>query len=157
MRDGARGLAELHERRLAMQDVSLENYLVFYYPSKAVSASIKSIGEAKGQVAAKDLVKHLGDRDKIVRIKICDPGQAEKFEVDSNGVEQKVRYRGLVGKSFRPPELSRNTLFNGQGDLPMEYLATKVDSWCFGWSTFYLLTATPLFMSADGNFDPRNR
>jgi serine/threonine protein kinase len=50
-----------------------------------------------------------------------------------------VSFRGLVGKSFRPPELHEQR----------EYCATKVDSWCLGWSTFYLLTAQPLFMSAD--------
>ena len=33
MRDGARGLAELHRRRVAMQDVSLENLLIFHYPA----------------------------------------------------------------------------------------------------------------------------
>jgi hypothetical protein len=50
-----------------------------------------------------------------------------------------VNFRGLVGKSFRPPELHEQ----------QSYAATKVDSWCLGWSTFYLLTAQPLFMSAD--------
>jgi serine/threonine protein kinase len=50
-----------------------------------------------------------------------------------------VQFRGLVGKSFRPPELHEQ----------QQYIATKVDSWCLGWSTFYLLTAQPLFMSAD--------
>lgn len=50
-----------------------------------------------------------------------------------------MKFRGLVGKSFRPPELHDQ----------QPYIATKVDSWCLGWSTFYLLTAQPLFMSAD--------
>jgi hypothetical protein len=72
-------------------------------------------------------------------VKVCDPGQAVVFSVGDNGVEQAVPFGGLVGKSFRPPELHEQK----------SYLATKVDSWCLGWSTFYLLTAQPLFMSAD--------
>jgi len=50
-----------------------------------------------------------------------------------------VKFRGLVGKSFRPPELHEQ----------VSYISTKVDSWCLGWSTFYLLAAQPLFLSAD--------
>merc|ERR1719454_1338007 len=73
------------------------------------------------------------------QVKVCDPGQAVIFEVDQNGEEMPVNFRGLVGKSFRPPELHEQ----------QPYAATKVDSWCLGWSTFYLLTAQPLFMSAD--------
>ncbi|CAE7601215.1 slc38a7, partial [Symbiodinium necroappetens] len=64
---------------------------------------------------------------------------AVRFQTDSNGQEKPVGFHGLVGKSFRPPELHDHK----------PYLATKVDSWCLGWSTFYLLTAQPLFMSAD--------
>ncbi|CAK0887116.1 unnamed protein product [Prorocentrum cordatum] len=48
-------------------------------------------------------------------------------------------FRGMVGKSFRPPELM---------DL-RPYRAATVDSWCLGWSTLYLLVAQPLFLSAD--------
>ncbi|CAD7948234.1 unnamed protein product [Amoebophrya sp. A120] len=109
MRQAALGLAALHDQKMAMQDVSLENLLIFVY----------------------------GD---TVRIKICDPGQAVEFALDEKTQEEKtVPYKGLVGKSFRPPELSEKR----------PYLATKVDSWCLGWSTFYLLSALPLFLSAD--------
>lgn len=106
----ARGLAFLHKRRVAMQDVSLENMLLH-------------VDNATGQY----------------QVKVCDPGQAVIFDVDQNGEELQVNFRGLVGKSFRPPELHEQ----------QPYHSTKVDSWCLGWSTFYLLTAQPLFMSAD--------
>ncbi|CAK9003000.1 unnamed protein product [Durusdinium trenchii] len=77
--------------------------------------------------------------------------QAVHFQADSKGYEVPVGFHGLVGKSFRPPELHEHK----------PYLATKVDSWCLGWSTFYLLTAQPLFMSADpvqkdGAEDPKD-
>mmetsp|Transcript_22337 Transcript_22337/g.47632 ORF Transcript_22337/g.47632 Transcript_22337/m.47632 type:complete len:817 (-) Transcript_22337:42-2492(-) len=110
MRQAAQGLAFLHKRKVAMQDVSLENMLL-------------NIDEITGQY----------------QVKICDPGQAVIFETDQMGEELQVNFRGLVGKSFRPPELHEQR----------PYHATKVDSWCLGWSTFYLLTAQPLFMSAD--------
>lgn len=106
----AKGLAVLHQRHLAMQDVSLENMLI----------NILEDGQ--------------------YQIKICDPGQAIIFETDSkSGEELPVEFRGFVGKSFRPPELH----------LRKPYLASKVDAWCLGWSTFYLLAAQPLFLSAD--------
>jgi len=105
----AKGLAGLHERRLAMQDVSLENMLL-----------------------------HVLD-DGEYQVKICDPGQAVHFEVDAEQEEIPVQFHGYVGKSFRPPEIHRKE----------PYLATKVDAWCVGWSTFYLLAAQPLFLSAD--------
>eukprot|EP00397_Hematodinium_sp_SG-2012_P016579 GEMP01016921.1.p1 GENE.GEMP01016921.1~~GEMP01016921.1.p1 ORF type:complete len:759 (+),score=112.96 GEMP01016921.1:162-2279(+) len=116
IRMAAQGIASLHNRNLAMQDVSLENMLLF------------------------------ADECSRAVIKICDPGQAVLFEREKNdenqrgmGQEIPVPWRGLVGKSFRPPELQHNR----------PYLATKVDSWCLGWSTFYLLVAQPLFMNAD--------
>eukprot|EP00929_Paragymnodinium_shiwhaense_P008902 TRINITY_DN112890_c0_g1_i1.p1 TRINITY_DN112890_c0_g1~~TRINITY_DN112890_c0_g1_i1.p1 ORF type:complete len:759 (+),score=134.49 TRINITY_DN112890_c0_g1_i1:66-2279(+) len=109
IRQAAEGLAYLHKRRVAMQDVSLENMLLHVTPN--------------GQYS----------------VKICDPGQAAVFNVDQTGEELPVNFRGLVGKSFRPPELHEQR----------PYMATKVDSWCLGWSTFYLLTAQPLFMTAD--------
>lgn len=106
----AKGLAILHERRLAMQDVSLENMLL-----------------------------HVLD-DGEYQVKICDPGQAVLFEFDpETGEEIPVRFHGYVGKSFRPPEIHQK----------QPYLSTKVDAWCLGWSTFYLLAAQPLFLSAD--------
>ena len=61
------------------------------------------------------------------------------FEVSENGEEKPTAFRGPRGKSFQPPELHR-----GQ-----PYLATKVDCWCLGWSTFYLLSALPLFLKAE--------
>lgn len=110
IRQAAKGLAALHTRHVAMQDVSLENMLLY-------------LDEASGNW----------------EVKVCDPGQAVIFDVDKHGQELNVGFRGLVGKSFRPPELHEQRA----------YQSTKVDSWCLGWSTFYLLTAQPLFMSAD--------
>jgi len=110
IKQATKGLAYLHKRRVAMQDVSLENMLL-------------GVDEASG----------------AFNVKVCDPGQAAIFEVLDNGEEVPVNFRGLVGKSFRPPELHQQK----------SYMATKVDSWCLGWSTFYLLTAQPLFFSAD--------
>jgi len=110
IQQAAKGLAFLHQRKVAMHDVSLENMLLH-------------VNETSGQY----------------QVKVCDPGQAVMFELDETGEETPVNFRGLVGKSFRPPELHEH----------QPYLATKVDSWCLGWSAFYLLTAQPLFMSAD--------
>lgn len=110
IKQAALGLSFLHRRRVAMQDVSLENMLL-----------------------------HVDERTGNFQVKICDPGQAIVFDQGQNGEELPVAFRGLVGKSFRPPELHEQK----------SYCATKVDSWCLGWSTFYLLTAHPLFMSAD--------
>uniref|UniRef100_A0A6T0VEZ7 Protein kinase domain-containing protein n=1 Tax=Alexandrium monilatum TaxID=311494 RepID=A0A6T0VEZ7_9DINO len=110
IKQAAKGLAYLHKRRVAMQDVSLENMLL-----------------------------HVNETSGHYQVKVCDPGQAVIFDTDLNGEELPVNFRGLVGKSFRPPELHDQK----------PYQATKVDSWCLGWSTFYLLTAQPLFMSAD--------
>lgn len=110
IQQAAKGLAFLHERHVAMQDVSLENMLL-----------------------------HVMENTGHYMVKVCDPGQAVIFDVGQDGEEIPVNFRGLVGKSFRPPELHEQT----------PYSATKVDSWCLGWSTFYLLTAQPLFMSAD--------
>mmetsp|Transcript_80128 Transcript_80128/g.166734 ORF Transcript_80128/g.166734 Transcript_80128/m.166734 type:complete len:722 (-) Transcript_80128:101-2266(-) len=109
IRQACIGLAELHNRLVAMQDVSLENMLI----------------------------SHLNDGE--WQIKICDPGQARRFDLDAEtGEECMVEFAGLVGKSFRPPELFKQE----------PYHATKVDAWCVGWSTFYLLAAQPLFLSA---------
>lgn len=72
-------------------------------------------------------------------VKICVPTQAIIFELDSNGAELPADFRGLVGKHFRPPELYQQK----------PYCATKVDSWCLGWSTFCMLAARPPFTSAD--------
>lgn len=110
IREAARGLLSLHRRGLAMQDVSLENMLLYVL------------------------------EDGTWQVRICDPGQAVTFESDPrSSVEDPVPFHGFVAKDFRPPEL-----YNKQ-----EYLSTKVDSWCLGWSTFYLLAAQPMFLSAD--------
>jgi serine/threonine protein kinase len=72
----ALGLSRLHQRGLAMQDVSLENMLV-----------------------------HILD-DGRFQVKVCDPGQATVFQVDAeHGEEVPVDFHGFVGKSFRPYEL----------------------------------------------------
>merc|ERR1712151_718534 len=110
MRDAAKGLANLHARSLAMQDVSLENMLL-YLPEH-------------GQPS----------------VSVCDPGQAVLFNVEPlSGAEKPVPFNGFVGKEFRPPELYSSS----------EYCATKVDAWCLGYSTFYLLVAERIFQSAD--------
>jgi len=110
VRGTATGLASLHQRGMAMQDVSLENCLVFVLPNEEWS------------------------------VHVCDPGQACAFTFDPvSGEEVPVEFHGFVAKEFRPPELYEK----------QEYLASKVDSWCLGWSTFYLLCAQPLFHSAD--------
>ena len=92
-------------------------------------------------------------------MRLIDPGQAERIGFSPGaggdgganaaaggggdgagaGDEIPVKFRGLVGKSFRPPEIYEKK----------PYSSTKVDSWCLGWSTFYLLTAMPLFLEAD--------
>ncbi|KAJ1604541.1 protein kinase, partial [Cryptosporidium canis] len=71
------------------------------------------------------------------QVKVCDPGQAIRFGRYSPELEMPVPYLGCVGKKFRPPEI-----FSGR-----PYIASKVDSWCLGWSTFYLLFGTELFES----------
>jgi serine/threonine protein kinase len=116
IRQAAKGLANLHLRGLAMQDVSLENMLLHYQQD--------------------------GEWD----VRICGPSQAVLFQVDPcTGAEKPVVFRGFVAKDFRPPEL-----YSGS-----EYLASKVDAWCLGWSTFYLLTGQQLFQSADpAGLDP---
>ncbi|CAJ1447121.1 unnamed protein product [Effrenium voratum] len=100
--DAARGLASLHMRGLAMQDVSLENMLLFI--------------DDEGQW----------------QVRVGDPGQAVAFVMDpATGQEKHVSFNGLVADDFRPPELYEE----------QDYLASRVDSWCLGWNTFYLLTA----------------
>lgn len=112
--DIAKGLASLHTRGLAMQDVSLDNMLLF--PRE----------------------------DGSCQVRLCDPGQAVAFVTDPvTGQEKPVQFAGLVAEDFRPPEL-----YDGQ-----EYLATKVDSWCLGWNTFYLLTAQQLFTSTEPDIE----
>jgi len=112
--DAARGLASLHMRGLAMQDVTLENMLLFVEP------------------------------DGQWQVRVCDPGQAVAFVMDpATGQEKPVPFKGLVADDFRPPELYHE----------QDYLASRVDSWCLGWNTFYLLTAVPLFKSSDPSME----
>ena len=83
--------------------------------------------------------------DRTYCVKVCDPGQATYFNASDRG-EAAVAYAGCVGKRFRPPEL-----FDEE-----PYLATKIDSWCLGWSVFYMLTAYPLFETSwNGDNDIR--
>lgn len=109
IRQSCEGLRHLHSRNMALQDMSLENLLLFVTETGAYN------------------------------VKICDPGQAADFTRDENGREKKTGFKGLVGKSFRPPELYERD----------PYYSSKVDSWCLGWSCFYLLTAHSLFQAAD--------
>jgi serine/threonine protein kinase/hemoglobin-like flavoprotein len=110
IRDAAKGLASLHARGLAMQDVSIENMLIHVH------------------------------QDDSFEVRICDPGQAVTFAVDPlTSIEKPVQFHGRVAKAFRPPELYTE----------QDYLATKVDAWCLGWSTFYLLAGLQLFESTD--------
>ena len=90
-------------------------------------------------VSLENILLHADEASGHYQVKVCDPGQAVIFDADHNIEELPVGFHGLVGKSFRPPEL--------HGQQP--YFATKVDLQCLGLSTFYLLTAQPLFMSAD--------
>ncbi|EER20565.1 MAP kinase-interacting serine/threonine-protein kinase, putative [Perkinsus marinus ATCC 50983] len=108
--EAAQGIAHLHSHGLALQDVSLENMLLFVDPESG-----------------------------NYTVKICDPGQATEFTIDKHGREEPIHFKGLLGKSFRPPELYSRR----------DYIATAVDSWCLGWSIFYLLTARSLFQTAD--------
>ncbi|CEM20719.1 unnamed protein product [Vitrella brassicaformis CCMP3155] len=80
-------------------------------------------------------------------VRICDPGQAVRFLMAPNGVEVPVDYRGCIGKKFRPPEVHREGI---------PYFASRVDSWCLGWSTFYLLFAIELFDNAHPTDHPRD-
>lgn len=109
IRQAGSGLAFLHDRCLAMQDVSLENMLL-----------------------------HIDEKG-FYQVKICDPGQAVIFTLDGDEREMAVEHSGYVGKSFRPPEIYDQS----------PYVASLVDAWCLGWSTYYLITATPLFLSAN--------
>jgi len=81
IKQAAKGLAFLHGRRVAMQDVSLENMLL-----------------------------HVNEESLTFTVKLCDPGQAILFDLDAQGQEVPVPFRGLVGKSFRPPGLHKQLI-----------------------------------------------
>ncbi|KAH7647075.1 hypothetical protein FG379_002766 [Cryptosporidium bovis] len=78
-----------------------------------------------------------GSNERKYKIKVCDPGQAIRFGKYINNVEIPVPHIGCIGKKFRPPEIFSKK----------PYYASKVDSWCLGWSTFYLLFGIELFES----------
>ncbi|CEM40062.1 unnamed protein product [Vitrella brassicaformis CCMP3155] len=80
-------------------------------------------------------------------VRICDPGQAVVFLMAPNGVEVPVDYRGYIGKKFRPPEVH----YEGR-----PYFASRVDSWCLGWSAFYLLFGTELLDNAHPTDHPED-
>ncbi|KAH8740330.1 hypothetical protein FG386_002842 [Cryptosporidium ryanae] len=77
------------------------------------------------------------NKERKYKIKVCDPGQAIRFGKYTNNVEVPVPHIGCIGKKFRPPEIFSKK----------PYYASKVDSWCLGWSTFYLLFGVELFES----------
>jgi serine/threonine protein kinase len=80
----AKGLAGLHKRGLAMQDVSLENVLLQILPESG-----------------------------ILEPQICDAGQAVMLKTSSQDIdvdhELPVPFRGFVARSCRPPELALQT------------------------------------------------
>jgi len=83
IRQAACGLAGLHNRGLAMQDVSLENMLVDWESHRS-----------------------------RWHLRLCDPGQAVEIIVSPSGSEKEVPFAGFVGKPFRPPELyAKSTYF----------------------------------------------
>ncbi|KAK9174517.1 Protein kinase [Cryptosporidium meleagridis] len=143
MKQAAIALSKCHERGFALQDFSLENCLLYSViddkdsndENQSENIEVENDSEPiKGEVFN-------NNNNKIVRkkfqIKVCDPGQAVRFGRYSQEIEMPVPYLGCVGKKFRPPEI-----FAGK-----PYIASKVDSWCLGWSTFYLLFGTELFES----------
>ncbi|TRY53334.1 Protein kinase [Cryptosporidium tyzzeri] len=145
MKQAAIALSKCHERGFALQDFSLENCLLYSViedkdlndENQSENIEIENDNESiKGEIFNNNC-----DCNKIVKkrfqIKVCDPGQAVRFGRYSQEIEMPVPYLGCVGKKFRPPEI-----FAGR-----PYIASKVDSWCLGWSTFYLLFGTELFES----------
>lgn len=46
-------------------------------------------------------------------------------------------------------KITRSVVQALAGKAPASLRSAKVDSWCLGWSTFYLLVAQPMFHSAD--------
>ncbi|CUV04278.1 unnamed protein product [Cryptosporidium hominis] len=146
MKQAAIALSKCHERGFALQDFSLENCLLYSViedkdlndENQSENIEMENDNESiKGEI----FNDNNSDCNKAVKkkfqIKVCDPGQAVRFGRYSQEIEMPVPYLGCVGKKFRPPEI-----FAGK-----PYIASKVDSWCLGWSTFYLLFGTELFES----------
>ncbi|CAK9086906.1 Spindle assembly checkpoint kinase (Aurora kinase) (Increase-in-ploidy protein 1), partial [Durusdinium trenchii] len=95
--------------------------------------------EATKDVSLENMLIFLDDEEQW-QVRVGDPGQAVAFVMDpATGQEKVVSFNGLVADDFRPPELYEEK----------DYLASRVDSWCLGWNTFYLLTAAPLFKTSD--------
>ncbi|XP_026194107.1 uncharacterized protein LOC34620911, partial [Cyclospora cayetanensis] len=159
------GLSSLHRRGIALQDFSLENCLLFVSPPANSRPQHTDASQYEGC---------LPEDDWEVTVKVCDPGQAVCFRVRPSphcccgaaaaaaaaevllqcccpgAQEEPTPYAGSFGKAFRPPESfpledTSSTTSDG-GEHP--YLASRVDSWCFGWSAFYLLTGQALFARA---------
>lgn len=144
------GLVGLHRRGVSLQDFSLENCLLFVSPPPSA-----------GQ-------RGPPGEDWALEVRVCDPGQAVCFSSKAStsctcgasampwtdalqcfcpgSVEEPTVFAGSFGKAFRPPE-SFPLCSERQTGLP--YLASRVDSWCFGWSAFYLLTGVALFERAE--------
>ncbi|OII74764.1 protein kinase [Cryptosporidium ubiquitum] len=141
MKQAAIALSKCHERGFALQDFSLENCLLYsVYEEKDINDENHSENveiEDDEEYNKKEVLDINKDKRKKFQIKVCDPGQAVRFGRYNQEIEIPVPYLGCVGKKFRPPEI-----FEGK-----PYIASKVDSWCLGWSTFYLLFGTELFES----------
>lgn len=139
MRQAAMALSECHKRGFALQDFSLENCLL--YSVRGKKSNDENESENKSGALTLEQMDFSGTADKSIKrqfqVKVCDPGQAIRFGRYDNEVEIPVPHLGCVGKRFRPPEI-----FSGR-----PYIASKVDSWCLGWSTFYLLFGRVLFES----------
>ncbi|KAJ1607146.1 protein kinase [Cryptosporidium canis] len=143
IKQAAIALSKCHERGFALQDFSLENCLLYSvcgggslgFNNENLSENVEVEG---GDEACRRESARVDDRfGRRFQVKVCDPGQAIRFGRYSPELEMPVPYLGCVGKKFRPPEI-----FSGR-----PYIASKVDSWCLGWSTFYLLFGTELFES----------
>ncbi|KAH8584821.1 kinase domain-containing [Cryptosporidium sp. chipmunk genotype I] len=143
MKQAAIALSKCHERGFALQDFSLENCLLYSVSENKdlndenQSENIEMEDDDEfigGEILNNNDIK---DTKRKFQIKVCDPGQAVRFGRYSPEIEMPVPYLGCVGKRFRPPEI-----FAGK-----PYIASKVDSWCLGWSTFYLLFGIELFES----------
>lgn len=145
MKQAAKALSVCHERGFALQDFSLENCLLYSVQERSndenESENRTGVDGPSGGRMALELSDSSDVADKSIKrrfqIKVCDPGQAVRFGRYNNEIEIPVPHLGCVGKRFRPPEI-----FSGR-----PYMASKVDSWCLGWSTFYLLFGRALFES----------
>ncbi|EEA07927.1 protein kinase domain-containing protein [Cryptosporidium muris RN66] len=135
MKQAALALAACHDRGFALQDFSLENCLLF-----SVKDNIDIDKKFNNCETRNSKNMNISNENRYCKfqIKVCDPGQAIRFTKYKNSdIEVPVPYLGCVGKKFRPPEIF----------LRKPYIASKVDSWCLGWSTFYLMFGLEIFDS----------